>query len=206
MRILAIGAHPDDIELGCGGTLIKYARQGHDVFLLVMTEGGGSGDGSVRHKEQQEAADILQVVKLFWGDYPDTAIPLDRESIQRVERIIHEVEPDFIFVHYQDDTHQDHRHLSVATITATRYTRNVLFFEGPTTQNFSPSVFVDVDAVLERKVAALEAHASQVNKTNIKGLTIVDIARSSAHFRGIQGRVRNAEGFVPLRLFINIAP
>jgi LmbE family N-acetylglucosaminyl deacetylase len=81
-----------------------------------------------------------------------------------------------------------------------------LFFEGPTTQNFSPSVFVDVDAVLEQKVAALEAHASQVNKTNIKGLTVVDIARSSAHFRGIQGRVRNAEGFVPLRLFINIAP
>jgi LmbE family N-acetylglucosaminyl deacetylase len=206
MRILAIGAHPDDIEFGCGGTLVKYARQGHKVFLLVMTEGGGSGDGSVRRKEQQEAADVLQAVKLFWGEYPDTAIPLDRESIQRVERIIHEVQPDFIFVHHQDDTHQDHRNLSVATITATRYTRNVLFFEGPTTQNFSPSVFVDVDTVIEQKVAALEAHASQVTKTNIKGLTIVDVARSSAHFRGIQGRVRNAEGFVPLRLFINIAP
>jgi LmbE family N-acetylglucosaminyl deacetylase len=206
MRILAIGAHPDDIEFGCGGTLIKYARQGHDVFLLVMTEGGGSGDCSVRRKEQGEAAQVLRVAKLFWGEYPDTAIPLDRESIQRVERVIHEVQPDFIFVHSQDDTHQDHRHLSVATITATRYTRNVLFFEGPTTQDFSPSVFVDVDAVLEEKVAALEAHASQITKTNIKGLTIVDIARSSAHFRGIQGRVRNAEAFVPLRLFINIAP
>ena len=206
MRILAIGAHPDDIELGCGGTLVKYARQRHEVFLLVMTEGGGSGEGSIRRKEQEAAAHILQAAKLFWGEYPDTAIPLDRESIQRVERIIHEVQPDFIFVHHQDDTHQDHRHLSVSTITATRYTRNVLFFEGPTTQNFSPSVFVDVDTVLDRKVAALEAHASQVNKTNIEGLTIVDIARSSAHFRGIQGRVRNAEGFVPLRLFINIAP
>jgi LmbE family N-acetylglucosaminyl deacetylase len=206
MRILAIGAHPDDIEFGCGGTLIKYARQGHKVFLLVMTEGGGSGNGSARRKEQQDAADILQAVTLFWGEYPDTAIPLDRESIQRVERIIHDVQPDFIFVHYQDDTHQDHRNLSVATITATRYTRNVLFFEGPTTQNFSPSVFVDVDTVIEQKVAALEAHASQVTKTNIEGLTIVDVARSSAHFRGIQGRVRNAEGFVPLRLFINIAP
>jgi len=206
MRILAIGAHPDDIEFGCGGTLIKYARQGHDVFLLVMTEGGGSGEGSIRRQEQEEAANILQAAKLFWGEYPDTAIPLDRDSIQRVERIIHEVQPDFIFVHFQDDTHQDHRHLSVSTITATRYTRNVLFFEGPTTQNFSPSVFVDVDTVLERKVTALEAHASQVTKTNIEGLTIVDIARSSAHFRGIQGRVRNAEGFVPLRLFINIAP
>jgi len=206
MRILAIGAHPDDIEFGCGGTLIKYARQGHDVFLLVMTEGGGSGEGSIRRKEQEEAANILQAAKLFWGEYPDTAIPLDRDSIQRVERIIYEVQPDFIFVHYQDDTHQDHRHLSVSTITATRYTRNVLFFEGPTTQNFSPSVFVDVDPVLDRKVTALEVHASQVHKTNITGLTIVDIARSSAHFRGIQGRVRNAEGFVPLRLFINIAP
>jgi LmbE family N-acetylglucosaminyl deacetylase len=205
MRILAIGAHPDDIEFGCGGTLIKYARQGHEVFLLVMTEGGGSGEGSIRRKEQEEAANILQAARLFWGEYPDTAIPLDRESIQRVERVIHEVQPDFIFVHYQDDTHQDHRRLSVSTITATRYTRNVLFFEGLTTQNFSPSVFVDVDTVLEQKVAALEAHASQVTKTNIEGLTIVDIARSSAHFRGIQGRVRNAEGFVPLRLFINIA-
>lgn len=206
MRILAIGAHPDDIEIGCGGTLIKYARQGHEVFLLVMTDGGASGEGGIRRTEQEVAAGILQSVKLFWGDYPDTAIPLDRDSIQRVERIIHTVEPDFIFVHYQDDTHQDHRHLSVSTITATRYTRNVLFFEGLTTQNFSPSVFVDVDAVLERKVAALEAHGSQVHKTNIRGLTIVDIARSSAHFRGIQGRVRNAEGFVPLRLFINMAP
>jgi LmbE family N-acetylglucosaminyl deacetylase len=205
MRILAIGAHPDDIEFGCGGTLIKYARQGHEVFLLVMTEGGRSGDNSVRRREQEKAAQILRGTKLFWGEYPDTAIPLDHESIQRVERIIDVVEPDFIFVHSQDDTHQDHRHLSVATITATRYTRNVLFFEGPTTQNFAPSVFVDVDAVLEEKVAALEAHTSQVTKTHIKGLTIVDIARSSAHFRGIQGRVRNAEGFVPLRLFINIA-
>ncbi len=206
MRILAIGAHPDDIEIGCGGTLIKYARQGHDVSLLVMTEGDGSGEGPIRRREQDEAARVLRVAKLFWGEYPDTAIPLDRESIQSVERIIRIVNPDFIFVHFQDDTHQDHRNLSVATITATRYTRNVLFFEGPTTQNFSPSVFVDVDTVLEDKVTALEAHASQVTKTNIKGLTIVDIARASAHFRGIQGRVRNAEGFVPLRLFINIAP
>jgi LmbE family N-acetylglucosaminyl deacetylase len=81
----------------------------------------------------------------------------------------------------------------------------VLFFEGPTSQNFSPSVFVDVDGILEDKIAALQAHASQVTKTNIEGLTIADIARASAHFRGIQGRVRNAEAFVPLRLFINIS-
>ena len=206
MRILAIGAHPDDIEIGCGGTLLKYARRGHEVFLLVVTDGGQGGEGAARWSEQEEAARILQAVRLYRGDYSDTAIPLDRESIQRVEQVITEVQPDFIFVHYQDDTHQDHRNLSVATITATRYTRNVLFFEGPTTQNFSPSVFVDIDAILEDKIAALRAHASQVDKTNIEGLTILDVARASAHFRGIQGRVRNAEGFIPLRLFINIAP
>lgn len=204
MRILAIGAHPDDVEFGCGGTLIKYARQGHDVSLLVMTDGGGGGVGRIRRQEQQAAGDILGVSRLYWGEYPDTAIPLDRESIQRVERVILDVRPDFIFVHSQDDTHQDHRHLSVATITATRYTRNVLFYEGPTTQNFSPNVFVDIDGVLQDKIAALQAHGSQVTKTNIEGMNILDIVHSSAHFRGIQGRVRNAEAFVPLRLFINI--
>ena len=170
-----------------------------------MTEGSAGGDGAIRHQEQRESARILRARNLFWGDYPDTAIPLDRALIQRVEQVIREVQPDFIFVHYYDDTHQDHRHLATSTVTATRYTRNVLFYEGPTTQNFSPSVFVDVDTVLEEKIGTLKAHASQVEKTNIEGLTILDIARSSAHFRGIQGRVRNAEGFVPLRLFINIA-
>ena len=206
MRILAIGAHPDDIEFGCGGTLIKYAQQGHDVFLLVMTDGGAGGVGRIRRLEQQAARDILGVSKLYWGEYPDTAIPLNRESIQRVERVILDVRPDFIFVHSQDDTHQDHRHLSVATITATRYTRNVLLYEGPTTQNFSPNVFVDIDGVLKNKIAALQAHESQVTKTNIEGMNILDIVQSLAHFRGIQGRVKNAEAFVPLRLFINITP
>jgi LmbE family N-acetylglucosaminyl deacetylase len=206
MRILAIGAHPDDIEIGCGGTLIKYARQGHEVLLLIMTDGSSGGDGDTRRREQEASARILRSSRLFWGEYPDTAIPLDRAIIQRVERVIREVQPDFILVHYHDDTHQDHRHLATSTITATRYTRNVLFYEGPTTQNFSPSVFVDIDGVLEDKLASLQAHGSQVGKTNIEGLNIQDIARSLAHFRGIQGRVRNAEAFVPLRLFININP
>jgi LmbE family N-acetylglucosaminyl deacetylase len=205
MRILAIGAHPDDIEFGCGGSLVKYARQGHEICLLVMTDGSGGGDGQERRREQEDAARILCASELHWGEYPDTAIPLDRDSIQRVERFIDKTKPDFIFVHFGDDTHQDHRHLSVATVTATRYTRNVLFYEGPTTQNFSPNVFVDIDRVLDVKIAALQTHASQVTKTNIEDLNVVDIARSSAHFRGIQGRVKNAEAFVPLRLLINVA-
>lgn len=204
MRLLAIGAHPDDIEAGCGGTLIKYAKNGHRVFLMVMTEGELGASRSIRRREQRRAAKALCAEQLYWGGYRDTQLPAGRSLIQKLERIVKAVQPHFIFVHYFDDTHQDHRHLAESTITATRYTKNVLFYEGPTTQNFSPTVFVDVDEALEDKIASIRAHASQVAKTNIEGLSIIDIIRSAAHFRGIQGRVRNAEGFVPLRLFINV--
>lgn len=204
MRILALGAHPDDIEVGCGGTLIKYAENGHRIFLMVMTEGGQGGLPEVRKREQDQAAKVLRAEQVFWGGYKDTEVPLGRDLIQTVEEIVKKIEPHFIFVHYHDDTHQDHRHLAMSTITATRYTKNVLFYEGPTTQNFAPTVFVDIEQALDRKIQSLEAHASQVRKTNIEGITIADLVRSSAHFRGIQGRVKNAEGFLPLRLFINI--
>jgi LmbE family N-acetylglucosaminyl deacetylase len=204
IRVLALGAHPDDIEAGCGGTLIKYALNGHRIFQMVLTAGERGGKAAVRRREQAQASKHLRVEKMFWGGYRDTEVPTGQGLIRKIERVVREVDPHFIFVHYYDDTHQDHRNLAVSTITATRYTRNVLFYEGPTTQNFSPTVFVDIDSVLQRKIDALQAHRSQVMKTNIERLTIVDIIRSSAHFRGIQGRVTNAEAFVPLRLFINI--
>ncbi len=204
MRILAIGAHPDDIEAGCGGALVKYAQNGHRVFLMVMTEGEQGGAGEIRKFEQEQAAKRLRAERIYWGGYQDTAVPMGRELIQSIESVVRDVDPHFIFVHYHDDTHQDHRHLAMAAMSATRYTKNVLFYEGPTTQNFAPTVFVDIDQVLDEKIAAIEAHASQVRKTNIEALSIVDVIRSSAHFRGIQGRVKNAEGFLPLRLFINI--
>lgn len=205
-RILALGAHPDDIECGCGGTLVKYANNGHRIFMMVMTEGERAAPENMRKREQEQAAKSLQAEQVFWGGYADTEVPLEQGLIQKIERVIMEVDPHFIFVNFYDDTHQDHRHLAMSTMTATRYTKNVLFYEGPTTQNFSPTVFVDIDTVLEKKIEALEAHKSQVTKTNIEGLTIVDMIRASAHFRGIQGRVKNAEGFVPLRLFINVTP
>jgi LmbE family N-acetylglucosaminyl deacetylase len=204
MNVLAIGAHPDDIEFGCGGSLIKYAEHGHHIYLMVLTEGGQGGSPRARRREQMAAATALGVKKIFWGGYVDTKLEVNRPLIQRIERVIAQVDPLFTFVHYGDDTHQDHRHLATCTVTATRYTRNVLFYEGPTTQSFTPTVFVNIDTVLGKKLAAINAHASQTMKTNIEGLSITDVARASAHFRGIQGRVKNAEGFMPLRLFINI--
>ena len=204
MNILAIGAHPDDIEIGCGGALIKYSDRGHKVFSLVMTGGGQGGKASVRRSEQEDARRIMGLEKIFWGGYEDTHLEVNRDLISGIEQVISEINPSFIFCHFPDDTHQDHRHLSLATQSAARNLRNVLFYEGPTTWDFNPQVFVDIGETLERKIEALRAHKSQVTKTNIEDLSIVEIARSSANFRGIQGRVKYGEAFSPLRLFINI--
>jgi len=204
VNILAIGAHPDDIEFGCGGALIKYTQKDHRLFLLVMTGGGLGGSSSVRTREQEASGKILGAEKIYWGGHKDTHLVVDIDLIGKIETVIAEVKPDFIFCNFPDDTHQDHRHLSQAIMSATRYIRNVLFFEGPTTQNFNPQVFVDISDTLDRKVEALQAHHSQVMKTNIEDLSIVEVARSSANFRGIQGRVKYAEAFHSLRLFINI--
>lgn len=204
MNILAIGAHPDDIEIGCGGTLLKYKDKGFSVFLLVLTDGQFGASKEVRKQEQIRSSKILDANEVFWGGYSDTRFPLDRRSINTIEDVLRKINPQFIFVNYYDDTHQDHRYLAEATISATRYIKNVLFYEVPTTQNFSPNVFVDINDVLEKKISLLKAHESQVMKTNIEDLSIAEIAKSSANFRGIQGRVKYAEGFRSLRLFINM--
>jgi len=204
VNILAIGAHPDDIEFGCGGTLIKYAQKGHRLFLLVMTKGGLGAETAEREAEQMDSKKVLGAEEVFWGGYEDSQLMVDTELIGKIENVIKEVKPDFIFCNFLDDTHQDHRHLAQAIMSATRYIRNVLFYEGPTTQNFKPHVFVDIADTLDKKLQALKAHRSQVMKTNIEDLSIVEVARSSANFRGIQGRVKYAEAFHSLRLFINI--
>ncbi|MFH1985696.1 MAG: PIG-L deacetylase family protein [Pseudomonadota bacterium] len=206
INILAIGAHPDDIEIGCGGTIIKYADQGHSVSLLIMTGGGQGGNAETRMREQEHSRQIMGMEKVFWGGYEDTQLQVNQELVNKIEAVVKEVNPHFIFCHFPDDTHQDHRHLSLATQSAARNLRNVLFYEGPTTWGFSPQVFVNISDTLDRKIDALLAHRSQIDKTNIEDLSIVQIAHASANFRGIQGRVKAAEGFVPLRLFINVNP
>ena len=205
MNILAIGPHPDDIEIGCGGTLIKYAKKGHDVYLLLMTRGGKGGEKDVRYREQLKSAEIIGARDVFWGEFKDTElINNGNEMIHLVEGHIDSIKPDFIFVNFFEDTHQDHRAVNRAVLSATRYVKNVMFYEVPTTSNFIPNVYVDIGSVMDEKLEALKAHESQIMKTNIQGLSILDIAESSAHFRGVQGRVALAEGFVSQRLFINI--
>ena len=107
-------------------------------------------------------------------------------------------------VNYCDDTHQDHRNVARAVITAARYTKNLLFYEVPTTQNFVPTVFSDIGAILGHKVRLLKCHRSQVYKTRVKNLSIIETAKSTAVFRGYQDRVKYAEGFTPQRLLLDL--
>ncbi len=204
MNILAVGAHPDDIEFGCGGTLIKYAEKGHDVFLLVLTRGNVGGDPRVRTREQEEAVRFMKARKVFWGDFADTEIPLNNELIAVIENAVNETNPHMVFFNYIDDVHQDHRTAAQATVSATRYLKEVLYYEVPTTQNFEPDVFVNITDVLDKKLDLLKLHASQVDKTRVENLTIVESARSCANFRGFQGRVKYAEGFKALRILKEI--
>ena len=101
MNILAIGPHPDDIEIGCAGTLIKYAQRGHNIFLLLISKGEMGGETEVRYKEQMKAADIIGARDVFWGGFNDTEL-LDKgnEIIHIVEEYIKEIQPDFIFVNF----------------------------------------------------------------------------------------------------------
>src|SRR5207247_6092170 len=108
MNVLAIGAHPDDIEYGCGGTLTKYAQRGHAVYLFVASDGARGGEGPVRRREQDESALVLGARAVFWGDYPDTELPLNRELIARLEAVIAEVKHTLIIVNYAAHPPQTH--------------------------------------------------------------------------------------------------
>jgi LmbE family N-acetylglucosaminyl deacetylase len=174
------------------------------VYFFVATDGALGGDSAVRRQEQKNAAAVIGVREIFWGGYIDTEVPLNRELIVRLESVIREVQPRMIFVHFPEDTHQDHRHLAQAALSATRYVPNFLFYEGPTSQNFTPNCYTDIEKVLDRKLACLEAHRSQVSKTNIEDLTILELAVSCANFRGIQARVKYAEAFHSVRLLLNL--
>jgi LmbE family N-acetylglucosaminyl deacetylase len=204
MNILAIGAHPDDVEFGCGGALVKYSAARHNVYILILTNGSYGADPQVRIREAESAARFLGVKKLYWGGFEDTELTDNRDLILKIENVVTEVKPDIVLINHPDDVHQDHRAAALTAISATRYIKEVLFFEVPTTQRFDPDIFVDIADVLEMKLKVLQLHASQVDRTKVENLSILESAQSCATFRGYQGRVKYAEGFKAVRLLREI--
>lgn len=204
MRILALGAHPDDIEYGCGGTFLKFARRGEEIYFMVLTKGEFGGDAEVRQKEQEEAMKFMGVKKIFWAGYKDTELPNERIIISDIDRVISEINPNEVYVNYIDDIHQDHRTLAECTLAATRYVRRVFFYEDYTSVKFEPDIFVDIGDVLEKKQKLIQIYSSQVVKTYPTKLDMIESVRATANFRGFQGKVKYAEGFKAFRYLRDI--
>jgi LmbE family N-acetylglucosaminyl deacetylase len=203
MRVLAVGAHPDDIELGCGGTLLAHRARGDEVTLLVMTTGErGPQDAKSRIREQEDAVALLGA-GLLWGGFQDGAVDEGRDAVTVVQDAVAKVGPDLIYAHAPDDTHQDHRATARAVLSAARRMRQVLLYESPTSTQFSPSIYVNVAAFIEAKMDLLRAHMSQVLKN---GLVDLEALEAQARYHGFRARLRYAEAFATDRFLWDIAP
>jgi LmbE family N-acetylglucosaminyl deacetylase len=203
MRVLAVGAHPDDIELGCGGTLLAHRARGDEVALLVMTTGErGPQDAKSRIREQEDAAALLDA-GLLWGGFQDGEVDEGRDAVTVVQEAVARIGPDLIYTHAPDDTHQDHRATARAVLSAARRMRQVLLYESPTSTQFSPSIYVNVAAFIETKMDLLRAHMSQVLKN---GLVDLEALEAQARYHGFRARLRYAEAFATDRFLWDIAP
>jgi LmbE family N-acetylglucosaminyl deacetylase len=204
--VLAIGAHPDDVELGCGGALLAHVAAGDTVTVLVMTGGeNGPGDDAQvvgRRAEQERAAATLGAT-LLWGGLRDCEVVADAAAIRRIEQVLRATAADLVYVHAPDDSHQDHRAVAAATLGAARRLPRVLHYQSPSTLTFTPTVYVDVTAHLSGKLAALAAHASQVERS---AMVEPDAIVASARHWGAQARIGYAEAFQPTRMVLDLGP
>ena len=219
MKILAIGAHPDDVELGCGGALALFKKKGHDVSVLVLTRGEASGDPAVRENECRLASSIIGVDRLFFGNIADTRITDGIETIRAIEDTIDTVAPDFVFTHSSKDSHQDHRNTYLASLSAARHASRILLYESPAAlQDFSPQAFIDISQTMSPKLKAVEAFNSQAAKPYMNGKTrSTDPCRNCenygqmsnaiaglARYRGFQTGVDLAEAFEVARYILDL--
>ncbi|HMQ79587.1 MAG TPA: PIG-L family deacetylase [Ignavibacteria bacterium] len=163
-KILAIGPHPDDIELGCFGTMAKYKNKGDEVNFLVLTKGEGGTENTNRVEEAIESASLIDA-NLYIEDLPDRFISEGPETITIVEKYLKQLEPDAVFIPTESDTHQDHRATYNACMVACRTIKEVYAYETPSTsRKFSPNYFVDISDYIGLKVKAVKIHSSQGGK------------------------------------------
>src|SRR6267143_3864417 len=192
MNILAIGAHPDDIELGCGGLLLKAARQGDNVYMYSLTRGGASGDPAQRTEELKRSARFIKAKKLWIDDFEDSKLTVNNELINHIEFIINKVNPDLVLTHSHVDVHHDLRVIELSTVEASRFNSNVLSYEIPLTRNFDPKVFYDISDVVHEKVALIEIFWSQQSKLYLKANGI----KGLAEYRALQSRLNSTVNYV----------
>ena len=211
-NVLAIGAHPDDIEFGCFGTLKKHKDAGDNVIMLVMTQsdvkdahtGQVTRNSSVSVQEALDASKLLDC-ELILGPFEDTKVPFDSASVAFIEDIIKKNKIDIVYTHWAGDTHQDHINTLAATMAAARLIKNVLCYEQVplpriTTTYPVANYYVDVTDTINFKLEGCNAHKSQVDKFMLHGFDIIDGIETLAKFRGNQAGVKYAEAFNVLKI------
>lgn len=162
--VLAIGAHPDDVEIGCGGILLRHRADGDRVSVLTLSGGEQGGTAEQRIDEARSAAETLGA-RLFMRSLRDAAISQGKETIEAIEEVIQEVKPSIIYTHSLNDGHQDHRSVHRATVVAARQIPSLYCYQAPSTGiEFRPTKFVEIGEFLDRKVEAIGAYHSQVVK------------------------------------------
>lgn len=217
--VLVLAAHPDDEVLGCGGTIAKLANEGARIHVAILADGVFSragdqmdqqGDFHIRRTAAKKACDILGVSSVSFGDFPDnrmdTVALLD--ITKRMEALIAEYQPDWVFTHHSGDVNIDHRRLHEAAVTACRPqyghpVKTLLCFEVPSStewqlpgsaQVFAPNWFEDISHTLEHKLSALEVYAAELR--NWPHPRSRQGVRHLAHWRGATIGVNAAEAFV----------
>jgi len=213
LKIIAIGAHPDDIELACGGTLAKAVNNKHDVTMVVITgnssidhEGNSIRTDDEAKQEQVNAASKLGIDKIEILGFPDMNVPYSKDLVTKLDRIINSIEPDIIFTHFVFDTHQDHIRTAQSTLSAARKQNTVLLYEpiNPSGRGYMPfhaQVYFDISDTINNKINALKEHKSQYKKYGnkwIEGIT------ARAKFRGFELGVEYAECFELVRMEVKL--
>ncbi len=196
---LIVGAHPDDTTLGAAGTALLLKRRGWKVVVLTATRGELGGDPRVRVREEEESIASLGF-NLHQGTLSDGCIEIPA-AIDLVDLCIRAYRPCLLLTHAPEDTHQDHVTLSRAALIASRKVPFVLFYEGPSSQQFNPNVKIDVTTAWDAKLTALQAHKSQISR-----LDLIRWASGAAHFRSWPSHgSQQVEAFQLCRLSLNLS-
>jgi N-acetylglucosamine malate deacetylase 1 len=218
MRVAAVGAHPDDLEILCGGTLARFARDGAEVTMVVMTDGaaghkeiGPTELRDIRCREAQQAAEVIGA-RLVWLALPDEFLFDDAQARLLLVEALRRAQPDLLLGHHPRDYHPDHRAASRLAFSASFLATlpNIVtesaslplvpplaYFDTLAGVGFSPQEYVDITRHLGEKLAAFECHRSQIDWiANHDSVDMGDLIRTLARLRGYQCGAEYAEGFI----------
>ncbi|MBT8049315.1 MAG: response regulator [Xanthomonadales bacterium] len=173
-RVLAVGAHPDDVEIGCGGILLNHRDNGDELCILTLSRGACGGTSSVREAEAKASCDMLGA-RLIMESLEDTRISEGPETISVISKVIAEFQPTVVYTHSPHDAHQDHRNAHRATLVAARGVQRLKCYQSPSaTIGFTPSHFVDITEKLPEKQALLSCYRSQRDKCRYLSQSLIN--------------------------------